>query len=118
MARIQLKNVQKRWTNFVAVENFKFELFGANLAVCGKTSLDGFVDGGADLATRSIDRGPLPLFCRKRQPALGSNNRSIPLGFDRIVLEVVKRRADQPGLRCRLCLAIEAGPPLDRKSVV
>ena len=68
-------------------------------------------DGGADLATRSIDRGPLPLFCRKRQPALGSNNRSIPLGFDRIVLEVVKRRADQPGLRCRLCLAQDGIAP-------
>ena len=26
MARIQLKNVQKRWTNFVAVENFNLDI--------------------------------------------------------------------------------------------
>ena len=47
-----------------AVVDLKLELLRAYLAIGGKAGLDCLVDGGADLAARSIDRGPLAFFRR------------------------------------------------------
>jgi len=60
MARIQLKNVQKRWTNFVAVENFNLDIADQEFLVllgpsgCGKTTTMRMIAGLEDVSGGEI----------------------------------------------------------------
>jgi len=60
MARIQLKNVQKRWTNFVAVENFNLDIADQEFLVllgpsgCGKTTTMRMIAGLEDVSAGEI----------------------------------------------------------------
>ena len=60
MARIQLKNVQKRWTNFVAVQNFNLDIADQEFLVllgpsgCGKTTTMRMIAGLEDVSGGEI----------------------------------------------------------------
>ena len=60
MARIQLKNVQKRWTNFVAVQNFNLDIADQEFLVllgpsgCGKTTTMRMIAGLEDVSDGEI----------------------------------------------------------------